>query len=87
MGRAGMGFSIVAIAAGAVMHWAVTTTGHGFNVSTVGIILMIAGAVGLVVSLIVFGTSRHPTGSRQHTYDREATDSAGRSTVVHEEVR
>lgn len=87
MGQAGMGFSIVAIAAGAVMHWAVTTAGHGFNVSTVGIILMIVGAVGLVVSLIVFGMSRHPTGSRQHTFDREATDSQGRSTVVHEEVR
>jgi len=41
MGRAGIFFSVVAIAAGAVMHWAVTTTGHGFNVSTVGIILMV----------------------------------------------
>ena len=87
MGRAGMGFSIVAIAAGAVMYWAVTSHGHGFRLSTVGVILMIAGAVGLVVSIVVFSMSRQATGSRQHTYDREATDSEGRSTVVHEEVR
>jgi hypothetical protein len=87
MGRAGMFFSTLAIAVGAVMHWAVTTTGHGFNVSKVGIILMIVGAVGLVVSLIVFGMSRHPAGSGQRTFDRQATDTEGRSTVVHEEVR
>jgi len=82
-----MGFSIVAIAAGAVMYWAVTSQGHGFRLSTVGMILMIVGAFGLVVSMTVFGMSRRSTGSRQHTYDREATDSQGRSTVVHEEVR
>ena len=87
MGRAGMFFSTLAIAAGAIMHWAVTTTGHGVNVSTVGIILMVVGAVGLVVSLIVFGTSRRPVGSGQRTFDRQATDSEGRSTAVHEEVR
>jgi hypothetical protein len=86
MGRTGMFFSAVAIAAGAVMHWAVTTTGHGFNVSTVGIILMIVGAVGLVASMIVFGMSRRPMGSGQHTFDRQATDAEGRSTAVHEEV-
>ena len=86
MGRTGMFFSALAIAAGAIMHWAVTTTGHGFNVSTVGIILMVVGAVGLVASMIVFGMSRRPTGSGQRTYDRQATDSAGRSTEVHEEV-
>jgi len=87
MGLTGMFFSTVAIAAGAVMYWAVTATqDHGFRLSTVGVILMIVGAVGLVVSSIVFGTSRRSTGSRRHTYDREATDSLGRSTAVHEEV-
>jgi hypothetical protein len=87
MGRAGMAFSIIAIAAGAVMYWAVTSQGHGFRLSTVGVILMVAGAVGLVVSLIVFTASRRSAGSRTQTYDREATDAQGRSTTVHEEVR
>ena len=68
------------------MHWAVTTTGHGFNVSTVGIILMIVGAVGLVTSIVVFSMSRRPMGSAERTYDRQATDSSGRSAAVHEEV-
>ena len=86
MGRTGLFFSTLAIAAGAAMHWAVTTTGHGFNVSTVGIILMIVGAIGLVASGIVFATSRRPVGSGKHTYDRQATDAQGQSTEVHEEV-
>ena len=87
MGLVGMFFSMVAIAAGAVMYWAVTTTqDHGFRLSTVGVILMIVGAVGLVASASVFATSRRTTGSRRHTYDREAIDSQGRSTAVHEEV-
>jgi hypothetical protein len=87
MGLVGMFFSMVAIAAGAVMYWAVTTTqDHGFRLSTVGVILMIVGAVGLVASAIVFATSRRSTGSRHHTYDRAATDSLGHSTEVHEEV-
>ena len=86
MGLTGMGFSIVAIAAGAVMYWAVPAQGHGFRLSTVGIILMIVGAIGLVISTIVFGTSRRSTGSRRHTYDRQVTDAQGRSAAVHEEV-
>jgi hypothetical protein len=87
MGLPGMFFSTVAIAAGAVMYWAITTTqNHGFRLSTIGVILMIVGAIGLVISSIVFATSRRLTGSRHHTYDRAATDSQGRSTEVHEEV-
>ena len=86
MGLTGMGFSIVAMAVGAVMYWAVTAQGHGFRLSTVGIILMIVGAVGLVASTIVFGVSRRSTGGRYHTYDREVTDAQGHSAAVHEEV-
>ena len=86
MGRSGMVFSIIAIAAGAVMYWAVTSHGTGFRVSTVGVILMIVGGVGLVTSALVFSMSRRPVGSRGHTYDREATNSQGLSTSVHEEV-
>ena len=86
MGLKGMVVSIVAFAAGAVMYWAVTTQGTGFRVSTVGVILMIAGAVGLVVSAIVFGVSSRSTGSGSRTYDREATDAQGASSSVHEEV-
>jgi hypothetical protein len=87
MGLTGMAFSTISIAAGAVMYWAVTAQGHGFRYSTVGVVLMVVGAVGLVVSTAVFATSRRPAGSRHHSYDREVIDAQGRSTAVHEEVR
>ena len=87
MGLTGMGFSVFAIAAGAVMYWGVTATTNGFRLSTVGVILMVVGAIGLVASSIVFATSRGRAGGRRRTYDREATDAQGASTTVHEEVR
>ena len=86
-GLTGMGFSAVALIAGAIMYFAVTTPGHGFSVSKVGEILMIAGAIGVVISGIIFASTRRPAGSAHHTYDREAVDTEGRSTAVHEEVR
>jgi hypothetical protein len=87
MGLTGMVFSVISIAVGAVMYWAVTTTqGHGFRLSTVGVILMVAGAIGLVASSTIFATSRRSAGGRRHTYDREVTDTQGGTTAVHEEV-
>jgi hypothetical protein len=86
MGRTGMVFSTIAIAAGAIMYWAVTYQGHGFRLSTVGVILMIVGAVGLVASAAIFASSRRPAGSRNRTYDRQVTNPQGGATIVHEEV-
>jgi hypothetical protein len=80
-----MAFSILAIVAGAVMYWAITAPTHGFKLATVGIVLMVAGAAGLVISGVLFGTSRN--GNRRSTYDKQSVDSQGRETVVHEEVR
>jgi predicted lysophospholipase L1 biosynthesis ABC-type transport system permease subunit len=49
----GLVASIVAFAVGAVLDFAVTTNTeqHGFNIHTVGVILMVVGAVGAVLSL------------------------------------
>jgi hypothetical protein len=87
MGLTGMVFSTISIAAGAVMYWAVTAQGHGFRYSTVGVILMAVGVIGLIVSTAVFATSRRPAGSRHRSYDRQVIDAQGRSTELHEEVR
>jgi hypothetical protein len=88
MGLAGMVFSLIGIAAGAIMTWGVTTTqGHGFRLSTVGVIFMVVGAVGLVGSSVIFATSRRPAGNGRRTFDRQVTDTAGRTALVHEEVR
>jgi len=53
----------------------------------VGVILMVVGGVGFVVSTIVFEVSRRPVGGRRHAYDRESVDAQGRSTEVHEKTK
>ncbi len=53
---AGLAASIVVFAVGAVLDFATTTdpNQHGFNVQTIGVILMIVGAVGAFLSIIGF---------------------------------
>jgi sulfite exporter TauE/SafE len=48
----GIGTSLLLIAVGAILRFAVTVSTSGFNLQTVGVILMIVGAVGLVISLL-----------------------------------
>ena len=53
---AGLVASIIAFAVGAVLDFALTTSGdqHGFDLHTVGVILMVVGAVGAALSIIGF---------------------------------
>jgi len=46
-----LGSSLLLIAVGAVLRWAVTATTSGVNLRTVGVILMVVGVVGFVISL------------------------------------
>jgi hypothetical protein len=55
----GIGGSLLLIAVGAILKWAVTVNNpHGFNINTAGVILMIVGAVGLVICGIWMTTRR-----------------------------
>ena len=47
----GIVVSMLLIAAGAIMRYAITVQGDGFNVGTVGTILMIVGGIGAVLSI------------------------------------
>jgi hypothetical protein len=47
-----IGSSILLIAVGAIMKWAVTAQVKGFNIQTAGTVLLVVGLVGLVLSLI-----------------------------------
>lgn len=85
MGLPGMALSAIAVAAGAIMYWAVTYQGTGFRLSMVGLILMIAGAFGFVVSSIIFAMSRRQVGTGTHSVDRQVSDSQGNSSSLHEE--
>lgn len=49
----GIGTSIFLIAVGAILRYAVTATVSGVELQTVGLILMIVGIIGLVISLAV----------------------------------
>jgi hypothetical protein len=47
-----IGTSIVLIAAGAILKWAVTAHVNGFDIQTAGTVLFVVGLVGLVLALI-----------------------------------
>jgi hypothetical protein len=80
---AGLVTSLLVFAAGAVLYWGITTTQtHGFRLSTIGVILMIVGAVGLVLTLALSAASGI---RRRSSFDQQAIDNAGRRSVVHEE--
>jgi hypothetical protein len=63
VGAGGLVASIVAFAVGAILDYAVTVNPdqHGVDVNKVGVILMIVGVVGAVLSVVamVVGNSRH----------------------------
>ena len=46
-----VGTSLFVIAVGAILRYAVTATVSGVSLATVGLILMIVGVAGLVISL------------------------------------
>jgi uncharacterized protein DUF6458 len=48
----GIGTSIFLIAVGAILKYAVTADVEGVEVGTVGVILMVVGVVGLLLSLL-----------------------------------
>ena len=75
----GLGTSIFLIAVGAILDFAVTWRVQGVDLKTVGAILMIIGAIGLVLSLI-FWNSWGGFGPRE----RYADGGAPRRRVVDE---
>jgi hypothetical protein len=52
----GVATSIIVFAVGAILRFATTVHSTSFNVHTVGVILMIVGAVGFVISLIFWAS-------------------------------
>jgi hypothetical protein len=62
----GIGVSLLLIAAGAILTWAVNATVSGLNIHVVGVILLVVGIIGLVLSL-VFWSSWGGVGGRRTT--------------------
>ncbi|HET8969327.1 MAG TPA: DUF6458 family protein [Gaiellaceae bacterium] len=69
----GISLSILLIAAGAILAWAVNAEVSGIDLQVAGIILVIVGAIGLVASLVFwsswggFGGQRDSGGAAAHT--------------------
>ena len=53
-----IGSSLVLIAIGAILKFAVTTSVSGISLSIVGVVLMVVGIAGLVISLVMANTAR-----------------------------
>lgn len=52
----GIGTSIVVFAIGAILRFATSVSSSNFNIHTIGVILMVVGAVGFLVSLMFWGS-------------------------------
>jgi hypothetical protein len=58
----GIGTSLFLIAVGAILYFAVNATVSGLEIATIGLILMIIGVVGLVISLVFLNSARRDAG-------------------------
>ena len=73
----GISVSLILIAVGAILTWAVTTEVSGLDINTVGVILMVVGIAGAVISF-VFWSSWGGFGG----YGRDTTVIRDRDRVV-----
>ena len=83
----GIAISILVAAIGAILRYSMTAPAdqHGFNLQTAGMILVIAGGVGLVLS-VLFWSSFSPLRRREQSISRreETTTPDGQGRVVNE---
>jgi len=69
-----IGTSIVLIAVGAILKWAVTAQVNGINLQTAGTVLLVLGIIGLVLSVIyTFYWSRARTTTTTVPFDQRNT--------------
>jgi hypothetical protein len=75
----GISLSILLVAAGAVLAWAVSAETSGVDIQLVGIILFIVGIVGFVLSLVFWSSWGGFGGAR------EGGANAPQTTVIKED--
>jgi hypothetical protein len=61
----GIGTSLFLIAVGAILYFAVDASVSGIEITTVGIILMVVGVLGLLISLFFLSQARRDTVVRR----------------------
>jgi len=70
----GIGVSIFLIAVGAILTFAVHASMNGVSIQTVGVILMLVGAIGLLVTMLIWGPRR---GARSGIVEERVYDDRG----------
>lgn len=77
-----LGTALFLIAVGAVLRFAINASTHGVNIHTIGVILMIVGGVGLIISLFwmtVWADRRRRTVAPGATYPAETAAPGART--------
>jgi hypothetical protein len=68
----GIGVSLLLIAVGAVITFAIhVSSGSAFNLHTVGVILLVVGAIGVLLSIIFWSSWGGFGGTRRETIIEE----------------
>ena len=84
----GIAVSILLIAVGAILTWGVTAEAEGLDVNAIGVILLIVGLLGLILSMIFWsswGGFRRRTVVDRPGYVAAPPTAPRRTTVVEEE--
>ena len=76
----GIGVSVFLIAVGAILAFAVNVSVSGLDLSTIGVILMVVGAIGLVATMLTFGGGGWG-GRRTTVVEDDYVEPVGRRTV------
>ncbi len=80
----GTGVGIFLIALGAILTFAVNASVSGLDINAVGVILMVVGALGLVLDLVVFAPRRRAVAVTRNTSTVAAP--VCRTTVAEDQV-
>ena len=74
----GLGASLFLIAIGAILVWGVTGEVVGADLDAIGVILMIVGGIGIVLSMLFWSSWGGPgyLGRRRETYVEERPPTA-----------
>jgi hypothetical protein len=90
-----LGVSLLLVAAGAILIWGVTGEASGIDIDAIGVILIVVGIIGFILSLVFWDRwgMRGPWPARRTTYveggpevTRRTVDTPPRTTVVEEHV-
>jgi hypothetical protein len=64
----GLGVSLILIAAGAILTWGVTTEPSGLNLDAIGVVLMVIGLIGFLLSMLLWQSWWGPGYFSRATY-------------------